>query len=59
MCSLKGHHEKIIKHMVNTLSPIIMEVENHPKRKEPNIGGTHFSTSMIMGGRVFVNLYDF
>ena len=25
-----------------TLSPIIMEVENHPKWKEINIGGTHF-----------------
>ena len=23
-----------------TLSPIVMKVENHPKKKEPNIGGT-------------------
>ena len=25
-----------------TLSPIIMEVKNHPKCKETSIGGTHF-----------------
>ena len=34
-----------------TLSPIIMEAENYQKRKEANIGGIHFPTSMIMGGR--------
>ena len=27
----------------SALSPIIMEVENYPKRKETTIGGTHFS----------------
>ncbi len=36
-----------------TLSPIIMEVENHPKWKETNIGDTPiFHWTMIMGGRV-------
>ena len=40
----------------STLSPTIMEVENHSKWKETNIGGTcSFSTSMIMGGRLFVS----
>ena len=29
-----------------------MKVENHPKGKETNIGATHFTTLMIMGGRV-------
>ena len=30
-----------------------MEVENHPKWKEPNIGDTPiFHETMIMGGRV-------
>ena len=40
----------------STLSPTIMEVENHSKWKETNIGGTcSFSTSMLMGGRLFVS----
>ena len=28
--------------IVSIVSPIIMEMENHPKWKETNIGGTHF-----------------
>ncbi len=35
-----------------TLSPIIMEVENGHIWKVTTIGGTHFLTSMIMGGSV-------
>ena len=33
-----------------TLSPIIMEVENDSDLKETHLGGTHFSTSMVVGG---------
>ena len=42
---------------VYSLSPIIMEVENHryTKRKESKIGDVPFPTSMIMGGRVFLS----
>ena len=40
-----------------TLSPILMEVENYPKSKETNNWRDPFSTSMIMGGRVFVLIF--
>ena len=36
----------------DTLSPIIMEVENYPDSKESHVGGGPFSTFMIVGGRV-------
>ncbi len=39
-CVCVCHHPKITWQY--TLSPIIMEVENYPKWKETNIGGTHF-----------------
>ena len=38
----------------STLSPTIMEVEKYLSFKETNLGGTHFSTSMIAEGRVSI-----
>ena len=35
-----------------TLSPIIMEAENYPKRKEANIGGTHFPLPWLWEGGI-------
>ena len=37
-----------------TISPIVMQVENHPKSTETTIGDP-FSISMIMGGMVNVH----
>ena len=38
----KSKQNLVWLYIVSIVSPIIMEMENHPKWKETNIGGTHF-----------------